>query len=75
MVKYRLCKAQIRCLLKGKPVVDGRGRKFYASEKVKETLQLIDSKNAYDKFDIFLDYGCIDIIAKAGVENGTERDT
>lgn len=69
MSKYRLSKANVQCLLKDKPIVDGHGRKYYANITLKEALQRIDSNDAYDMFDIFMEDGGIDIVTKAGIKN------
>lgn len=76
MSRYKLGKAQINRLLEDKPVMDGHGRKFYASDKTKECLQMIYNHNLYDKFDVIVEDGVLDIVKKVGGFNdstGSEK--
>lgn len=64
MAKYILNKSQIKRLIDGKYVVDGHGRKFLASENIKEVLRKMDELNAYDKFNAIIENGTFDIVKK-----------
>ena len=64
MARYRLGKAQIKRLLDNKPVVDGHGRKYLAGGEVKVMLSKIDTHNLYDKFEVFMEDGGLDIVNK-----------
>lgn len=64
MSRYRLGKMQIKRLLEGKPVMDGHGRKFLATENVKEILKRIDDSNLYSKVDVMVENGGLDIVFK-----------
>lgn len=55
MAKYILGKLQIKRLLDGKYVMDGRGRKFIIGDNIKEVLQKIDECDLYDKYEIFVE--------------------
>lgn len=68
MDRYKLGKPQIKRLLEDKPVMDGHGRKFYANEEVKKYLRAIDNKNLYDKFDVIIEDGSLDIVKKGDAE-------
>lgn len=63
-MKYRLTKLQVKRLLDDKPVVDSRGRKFFASKEVKDALKMVDENNLYDQFDVFMENNALDIIKK-----------
>lgn len=64
MSRYKLGKLQVKRLIEGKCVVDGHGRKFAADEETKKYLEIIDSRNLYDKYDIIIDGRAIDIVEK-----------
>ena len=64
MAKYILTKLQIKRLINDKPVIDGRGIKLFASCNVKDVLKKIDELNLYDKCDVVLENGQIDIVKK-----------
>lgn len=53
MNKYKINKNQARMLLHGKVLQMG-ARKIVASESVKATLQMIETHNAYDFYDIVI---------------------
>ena len=62
-MKYRLTKLQIKRLIEGKPVINGR-QKLYADDKVKDALKTFDERNLYDKYDVILEDGGLDIKEK-----------
>lgn len=64
MAKYILTKTQIKRLVDGKPVVDGMGRKFYASENVKEMLKKFIELNAHERFDAVVENGTFHVVEK-----------
>ena len=64
MARYILSKNQIKRLIDGKSVIDGHGRKFVAGKELKETLQLIDKHNLYEKFVVLIENGEMDILKK-----------
>jgi hypothetical protein len=64
MSRYKLGKPQIKRLLEGKSVMDGHGRHFYANDEVKKYLHKIHDNNLYDKFDVILEDGAMDIRKK-----------
>ena len=64
MARYILTKLQIKRLIDDKPVIDGRGTKLFASGNVKDVLKKIDKLNLYNKFDVVLENGQIDIAEK-----------
>lgn len=64
MAKYVLNKLQVKRLLEDKPVIDCRGRKYLAEKKLKEILQMIDERDLYHKFEIYIENGEIDIVAR-----------
>lgn len=67
MNRYRLGKTQIQRLISGTFVIDGHGRKYIASEKIRSRLETVFcDKDAYSKFDVFMREGCIEIIEKPG---------
>lgn len=53
MAKYILSKYQIKRLIEGKEIVDSRGRKFLASESVKEQLIKLDC----EKYEVVFENG------------------
>lgn len=69
MAKYILNKPQIKRLLDGNYVVDGCGRKFCASENIKEVLRVLDERNLYDKFNVVIENGIFDIEKKLEEES------
>lgn len=64
MSRYKLGKLQIKRLLEDKPVMDGFGRKYFASEELKETLKELDKHNLYDRYDVIMYDGGVDILEK-----------
>ena len=64
MAKYILNKYQIKRLIDGKAIVDSRGRKFLASESVKEQLSKLDC----EKYEVVFENGELAIRDKGGVE-------
>lgn len=64
MAKYILTKLQIKRLLDGKHVMDGHGRKFVAGDNIKEVLQKLDEYNLYDKFEVIVENGQLDMRKK-----------
>ena len=62
-MRYKLTKLQIKRLIDGKPVINGR-QKLYADSKVKDALKAFDERNMYDKYDVILENGGIDIREK-----------
>lgn len=62
-MKYRLTKTQVKMLIDGKHIMNGRS-KFYADGGALETLKLIDSKDAYNMFDILIIDGYLEIVEK-----------
>ena len=64
MARYILGKPQIKRLLEGKTVMDGRGRKFIAGDNIKEVLQMLDEHNLYDKFEVVIENGQFDMRKK-----------
>lgn len=69
-MKYILTKAQIKRLIDGKHVSDGRGRKLTAGDNIKEVLRALDERNLYDKYDAIIENGSFDLVRKGGVNNG-----
>ena len=53
-MKYRLGKLQVRRLINGGYVADGRGKRYTASKELREALKDIDDKDLYGNIDIFL---------------------
>lgn len=64
MAKYILTKLQIKRLLDGKYVMDGHGRKLIAGKNLKELLGTIDDHDLYDKFEVFIENGQLDMRKK-----------
>ena len=64
MAKYILSKYQIQRLVDGKEIIDSKGRKFLASESVKEQLSKLD----YKKHEVVFENGELAIRKK--VEHG-----
>lgn len=64
MARYILGKLQIKRLLDGKHVMDGHGRKFIAGNNIKEVLQVIDERNLYDEYEVFIENGGFDMRKK-----------
>lgn len=62
-MKYRLTKAQVKMLIDGKVIESGR-KKFYANGGALDTLKLIDSRDAYNLFDVLIVDGCLNIVEK-----------
>ena len=60
MAKYILNKYQIQRLIDGKEVVNNMGRKFIASESVKELLSKVDC----EKYEVLFENGELDIRRK-----------
>lgn len=65
MTRYRLGKPQVRRLINGQDVQDGRGRRYAASDEVKKALKEIDDSGAYDRIDIFMRDGGIELVERA----------
>lgn len=65
MAKYILNKYQIKRLIDGKAIVDSRGRKFLASESVKEQLSKLDC----EKYEVVFENRELAIRDKGGVDN------
>ena len=63
-MKYVLTKAQIKRLIDGKYVMDGRGRKYFASKEVKENLRELDENNLYDEYSVVVEGNALDILEK-----------
>ena len=63
-MKYILTKNNIKRLIQGKHVVDERGRRFVAGDKVIDVLKTLDEHNAYDKFDAVIENGQLDLVRK-----------
>jgi hypothetical protein len=53
MAKYILSKYQIQRLVDGKEIIDSNGRKFLASESVKEQLSKLDC----EKYEVVFENG------------------
>ena len=68
-MKYRLGKLQVRRLINGGYVADGRGKRYTASKELREALKDIDDKDLYGNIDIFLEDGLIDVARKSGEVN------
>ena len=68
-MKYILTKAQIKRLIDGKYVSDGRGRKLTAGDNIKEVLRVLDERNLYDQYDAIIENGSFDLVRKEGVKN------
>ena len=64
MGRYKLGKPQIKRLLDGKSVMDGHGMHFYANDEVKYYLHKIHDNDLYDKFDVIIEGGVVDILKK-----------
>lgn len=64
MSRYILGKPQIKRLLEGKHVMDGHGRKFIVGDNIKEVLRTLDEYNLYDKFEVYIKNGKLDIRKK-----------
>ena len=64
MARYKIGKLQVKRLIENKAVVDGQGRKFLANKEVKDYLTKFDELNLYDKYDIYIDNGGVDIVHK-----------
>lgn len=64
MARYILGKPQIKRLLEGKTVMDGHGRKFCVGDDIKEVLQMLDNYNLYDKFEVYIENGKLDMRKK-----------
>lgn len=62
MAKYVLTKYQIQRLIDGKAIADSRGRKFLASESVKEQLSKLDC----EKYEVVFENGELAIRDKRG---------
>ena len=74
MTKYKLGKPQIKRLIEGKSVMDGHGRHFYANDDVKDYLHKIHDNNLYDRFDVILEDGGLDIVKKQDEASNQFRD-
>lgn len=69
-MRYRLAKPQVRRLINGQPVTDGRGRKYLASKDTADRLKEIDGMDIYVELDIYLDTEKgIEIFAKGMAED------
>ena len=60
MAKYILSKYQIQRLIDGKEIIDSSGRKFVASESVKELLSKVDC----EKYEVIFENRELDIRKK-----------
>ncbi|WP_373262207.1 hypothetical protein [Hungatella hathewayi] len=62
-MKARLTKTQIKMLIEGKTISDGR-LKYAADENLKKALRLIDERDAYHLLDVIVENGCISVTEK-----------
>ena len=67
MATYRISKQQVKRLLSGGYVQDGHGRKLLATDNVKEVIKTIDDNDLYDKVDILLKDGMLDVRRREGL--------
>ncbi|WP_455649242.1 hypothetical protein [Enterocloster citroniae] len=62
-MKARLTKTQIKMLIEGKTISDGR-LKYAADENLKKALRLIDESDAYHLLDVIVENGYISVAEK-----------
>lgn len=62
-MKARLTKTQIKMLIEGKTISDGR-LKYAADENLKKALRLIDERDAYHLLDVIVENGYINVTEK-----------
>lgn len=62
-MKARLTKTQIKMLIEGKTISDGR-LKYAADENLKKALRLIDERAAYHLLDVIVENGYINVTEK-----------
>lgn len=62
-MKARLTKTQIKMLIEGKTISDGR-LKYAADASLKEALKLIDERDAYPLLDVIVENGYISVTEK-----------
>lgn len=52
-MRFRITKQQVKMLINGKPLTNGRQKIYIDNEGIKQ-LKIINEKNLYGKIDLFL---------------------